>query len=110
MKLPNGDRAYDVEARLHEYSLNPTHPDGLHKARVFASALGITADNPEVLIAAIYHAAEAADISRTTQTRYGVKYELRFMLTTDAGTARIVTSWQIDHGTSNPRLVTCYVE
>jgi hypothetical protein len=41
-KLPNAEGAEVPPAKLRDYVLNPRHPDGAHKARVFASALGIT--------------------------------------------------------------------
>jgi hypothetical protein len=52
MKLPNGDRA-DLGTKLTDYSLNPLHRHGQHKARVFESVLGITLANSEVLADAL---------------------------------------------------------
>lgn len=49
MKLPNGDRAEIPMQKLIGYCLNPEHPSGKHKARVFESALGITAEDVDVL-------------------------------------------------------------
>ena len=61
MKLPNGNRA-DLGDKLESYSLNPLHREGRHKARVFASALGITLENQEVLREAVWRAvAESND-------------------------------------------------
>ena len=53
MKLPNGDRAIVDIAKLRDYCLNPEHPRGKHKARVFAAALGFTVDDAEKLRAAL---------------------------------------------------------
>ncbi len=44
MKLPNGERAVVDIIKLQDYCLNPAHPRGQHKARVFAAALGLTPD------------------------------------------------------------------
>jgi hypothetical protein len=41
MKLPNAERAFIDMAKLRDYSLSATHPEG--KARVFAAALGLDA-------------------------------------------------------------------
>lgn len=41
MKLPNGAKAVIPEGKLEDYCLNPFHPDGKHKAKVFGKALGI---------------------------------------------------------------------
>ena len=45
--LPNGDRAVVDIAKLTDYCLNPQHEDGKHKARVFASALGLGREDAE---------------------------------------------------------------
>ena len=42
MKLPNSGQATVDIAKLRHYSLDATHEEGKHKARVFAAALGIT--------------------------------------------------------------------
>jgi len=38
MRLPNGESA-DLGTKLEEYTLNPLHRDGRHKAHVFESVL-----------------------------------------------------------------------
>lgn len=42
MKLPNADNAFVDIAKLRDYSLDVAHKEGKHKARVFASVLGLT--------------------------------------------------------------------
>ncbi len=49
MKIPNANRAVVDINKLCNYSLNPTHRTGKHKARIFAASLSITADDAEVL-------------------------------------------------------------
>jgi len=59
MKLPNGDRAVvDIE-KLRGYCLNPRHPRGRNKARVFASA-GIAEADAEELRMALLRAQKKA--------------------------------------------------
>ena len=49
MRMPNpGSAVVDVE-KLRDYCLNPSHPRGRHKARVFLATLGLTADHAEEL-------------------------------------------------------------
>jgi hypothetical protein len=43
------------------YCLNSEHPRGKHKARVFATAFGFTAENANELRAALLAAAATAD-------------------------------------------------
>ena len=67
MKLPNPDRAVVDIAKLRDYCLNPEHPRGRHKARLFAAKLGLTADHAETLREALLAAAlnrEAAAAQR----------------------------------------------
>jgi len=56
MKIPNGDRA-ELGTKVEDYSVNPLHRQGQHKARVFESVLGITLANANVLRTALLHAA-----------------------------------------------------
>ena len=45
MQLPEADHAEIDLRKLREYCLNPAHPRGRHKARVFRAALGIGQDD-----------------------------------------------------------------
>jgi hypothetical protein len=59
MKLPNGERAAVDIRKLADYCLNPQHPRGRNKARVFASVGFLQADAEELrahLLAAAAHA------------------------------------------------------
>jgi hypothetical protein len=47
MQLPNAERAVIDIVKLTDYYLSPDHPRGRHKARVFASALGMTASEAD---------------------------------------------------------------
>jgi hypothetical protein len=55
--LPNANRAVVDITKLRDYSLNSTHPEGKHKARVLRSALGFTAADAgrlrEMILAAV---------------------------------------------------------
>lgn len=109
MELPNGERA-DLGTKLEDYTLNPLHRDGRHKARVFESALGITLENAEVLRAALRQAAANSDAALAKGDRgFGETFVLRFPLTTNKGTATVLSAWIIRHGEDFPRLATCYI-
>lgn len=47
MKLPNPENAYIDDHKLTGYFLNPNHPEGQHKARVFKSALDLDLNHLE---------------------------------------------------------------
>jgi hypothetical protein len=60
MKLPNGERAIIDRRKLEDYCLNPHHPRGRNKARVFAS-VGLGQSNVEILREAVLAAARNAE-------------------------------------------------
>lgn len=109
MKLPHGERA-DLGTKLEDYSLNPTHRDGRHKARVFASVLGITLDNRHLLREALLQAAATSEDSEPRgDNGFGEVFLLRFPLTTPRGTATVLSVWIVRNGEDFPRLTTCYI-
>ena len=97
MKLPSGERATVDMVKLRDYCLNPAHPRGRHKARVFASTLGLTAADADVLRDALLRAAreESATID--------------FELTRGDRKATIRSAWIIRRDDSSPRLTSCFV-
>lgn len=109
MKLPNGEHA-DLGTKLEEYSLNPSHRHGQHKARVFESALGITLANKEVLSRALFAAAKNSnDVVAGGDNGFGETYVLRFLLTTEKGSATVLSAWIVRHKEDFPRLTTCFI-
>jgi hypothetical protein len=109
VKLPNGERA-DLGEKLEEYVLNPRHPRGRHKARVFASVLGITRDNREILESALREAASnSTDAISTGDEGFGATFEIRFRLTTHKGSAMVLSAWILRKGEDFPRLTSCFI-
>lgn len=109
VKLPNGEQA-DLGAKSEDYSLNPLHRDGRHKARVFQSVLGITRANAGLLRSALEKAAATSEnaVHRGCNS-FGEVYELRFPLTTGLGTATVLSAWIIRRNEGFPRLITCFI-
>ncbi len=102
MKLPNGASAVIPMEKLVSYCLNPGHSSGKHKARVFASALGITAKNADDLQKLIAQAAIEGDIVQQAETKFGRLYKVDWKID---GRETIVlrTLWEIPAGQPNPR-------
>ena len=71
MKLPNPERAVVDIKKLRDYCLNSEHRRGRHKARVFASVLGLTIDDAEKLREALLAAAQDGDAILGEQDGYG---------------------------------------
>jgi hypothetical protein len=109
MRLPNGERAVVDVVKLRDYCLNPDHLRGRHKARVFASALGLTAGDADGLRGRILEAAVAASAQAAARDAYGQRYVLDFMCDGPGGTAMVRTCWIIRAGEDFPRLTSCYV-
>lgn len=109
MKLPNGHRC-DLGTKLEDYSLNPWHREGRNKARVFASVLGLTPANADVLRTAIRTAVATSDeaVARG-DNGFGETFNLRFAMTTNRGRAVVLTGWIVLRNEDFPRLTTCYI-
>jgi len=80
MKLPNAEQAVVDVKKLRDYCLNVHHPRGRHKARVFASSLGIVATDAEILRRELLAAAVTEDAQLIEANEYGQRYQLDLML------------------------------
>jgi hypothetical protein len=109
MKLPNAARAIVEIEKLRDYCLSASHPRGRHKARVFATALGITAEDAEELREAILSALISEEAQQTSEDEYGQRYVVDFKLTKQGRQADVRTTWIIRTGEDLPRLTSCYV-
>jgi len=109
MKLPNGHRAVVDIRKLRDYSLDPDHPEGKHKARVFAAALGLTQRDADWLREKLLEVARENDCRPGRRTAHGQRYEIDFNTTWQGRAARLRSVWNVRPGEISPRLVTCYV-
>ena len=109
MKLPNGEGAVVDIIKLREYCLSLDHPRGRHKARVFAAALGLTADHAEQLRDALLEAASINEARTTDQDAYGQRYVIDFIMEGPGGEAQVRSSWIVRTEEDFPRLTSCYV-
>lgn len=109
MKLPNGDRAMVDPGKIGDYCLNPAHPEGRHKARVFAETVGLVREDSPILIGALRLAARHEDVEEGVVDHYGHRYTLDFDFDGPTGSRTIRSVWIVRAGEDAPRLVTCYV-
>jgi hypothetical protein len=109
MRLPNVERAVLDIAKLRDYSLNPQHEAGKHKARVFKSALGLTADDAEWLREMILAEIQMEEAVTRPASAFGVNFAVDFLIEREGRKAVIRTGWIIEFGTDFPRLTSCYV-
>ena len=109
MKLPNSKRAVIDLAKLTDYCLNPRHPRGRHKARVFAAALGIKLEHAELLRTSLFTAAENSIAIPIEKDEYGQRYILDFQMVGHKGQAIVRSSWIVLQGENFARFLSCYV-
>lgn len=107
MKLPNGDQA-QLGDKLERYVLNPQHPKGKDKAALFKHRLGITLDNKQILEKTLLEVAIDQEAVIYKQDQYGTQYDIKFSMTTLAGTSWVLSCWIIRTGESFPRLTNTY--
>ncbi|MFM7448170.1 MAG: DUF6883 domain-containing protein [Leptolyngbyaceae cyanobacterium] len=109
MKLPNGELAMIPIEKLTDYCLNPNHSSGKHKARVFASALGITVENAKALRQLIATAAIEGEVIQQNSTEFGQLYKVDWAIP-DQESMILRTLWEITTGQPNPRLVSAFIK
>src|SRR5215213_5438567 len=108
MKLPNAARAVVDIKKLRDYSLNPNHPEGKHKARVFLEKLNFKADDAERLRKLILEAILIENAAEQQPTPYGRRFVIDFQVDWQEKFVRayvmIRTAWIIRNDEDFPRL------
>jgi hypothetical protein len=110
MLLPNGKHAIVDIRKLRDYCLNPDNPRGSGKARVFASALGITARSSEDLREKLLEIAGSEEAVVGDLDVYGQRYTIDFEMETAVGQASVRSGWIVLRDEIAPRFTTCYVK
>jgi hypothetical protein len=110
MLLPNGERAIVDVRKLRDYCLNPDSPRGSSKARVFLSALGLTAADAPKLQKKLLEVARTGEAQLGELDMYGQRYMIDFEIETTVGKAIVRSGWIVLRDETAPRLTTCYVK
>ena len=95
--------------KLRDYCLNPYHPIGKHKARVFSSQLGIEKSDAQWLKDTIVEKIKDAEIEWLHEDEYGKRCSANLRLDIYNNYANVKTIWIIRKGRKVPELVTCYI-
>jgi len=109
MKLPHAENAVVDVRKLRDYCLSSEHPRGQHKARVFKSVLGWTADHAEEVRQRLLEAVLREDALFLGADDYGQRYALDFPAQGPGVPATVRSLWIIRHGEEFPRFTSCYV-
>ena len=109
MKLPNADRAVVDIVKLRNYCLNPLHPYGRSKARVFRAALGFDQSRAEELRDILLRVASTHEADLGEKDDFGQRYLIDFPLPGISGTVLVRSCWIVATGQDVPRLTSCFV-
>ncbi len=104
------NRIYIDPRKFTEYALNPGHPRGGHKARVFKSALGYDVQSYENLKSQIESKALDAEVTEGIVDKHGHRYVVDIPVKRVAGNEVMVrTCWIVPPGMKEARLTTLIV-
>ena len=109
MRLPNAEEAIVDERKLREYCLSREHPRGRHKARVFASELGLSAEDSHEVALALKRAATENDSLPGISDFYGDRYIIDFIWRRTGREATVRSIWIVLREESVPRFVSCFI-
>lgn len=108
MMLPDSDRAYVDKAKILEYLLSLSHPDGRSKATFFLR-FGFTNDQWPVLADALLKVGHSNPVFSVVKSAYGLRYTVDGRLhSPDGRNPRVRTVWIVERSGAGPRLVTAY--
>jgi len=77
MKLPGADRAFVDIKKLNDYCLSSRHPRGRHKARMFASLLGVASNQADHLQSLILKAVPPQEAMIGKRDDVGPRFTIR---------------------------------
>ena len=108
MKLPNAYQARIERAKVLDYLLSTSHPDGRSKAGFF-SRFGFEAEQWQDFAAALRDHGANNEVVEIAVSDYGTRCSVDGMIETpDGRNPDVRTVWIIDTADSEPRLVTAY--
>ena len=108
MKVPNLETALVTAAKITDYLLSQTHPDGRHKARFF-QGFGFSLDNWQVLEYALRRHLADHEVAKVEPSCFGTRYVVEGIITVPDGRSPLIrTVWFVKHTEKTPQFVTAY--
>ena len=108
MLIPHAENAVVDIRKLRDYCLNTEHSTGKHKARLFRSVLGMTAENASELREILLRVVQTQEAKLGRRDPFGQRYTLDFTLEWHNKSATIRSGWIIEVNSQVPRLTSCY--
>jgi hypothetical protein len=108
MVVPNRELAVVTQAKITDYLLSESHPDGRHKCQFF-KAFGYSLDHWEFLAGTIRQHILDYEVRKTEDSPFGTRYVVEgIIVAPDGRTPLLRTVWFIRHGEEVPQFVTAY--
>jgi hypothetical protein len=107
--LPNPDQAVLDTRKMEDYCLNPLHPRGRHKARVFREALHLQRSDAAWLRETLLEAARSCEASQIAANEWGAHWRLDARIRRQDKSAMVRTIWIVRTSESLPIFVSCWV-
>ena len=95
--------------KLRDYCLSESHPCGRHKARLFASALGISARDAGWLKSHLLEGLAHNEAVMQERDAFGQRWRVDMPLTRQNQRCVVRTIWIVRSGSAVPHFVTCWV-
>jgi hypothetical protein len=108
-RLPNRDRAILDIRKVEDYCLNPNHPRGRHKARMFRDSLGITRDDAAWLRDILLDGARNREAIELASDAFGRRWRVDLPVSRQGMSVMVRTLWIVRTGEDEPRFVTSWV-
>jgi hypothetical protein len=108
--LIGADKAIINPTKLTEYALNPDHPVGKNKARVFESALGFNRGNADELMAQLQHGVKNNTPIAGKVDQYGERFTVEIPVKGPKGNGVVTSGWIYKPGSEVPELTTILVK
>ena len=107
--LPNSEQAILEIRKIEDYCLNPEHPRGRHKARLFRETIGLGRRDSAWLRRALLDTIRTSDAVQLAADRYGVRWRVDVLVSRHGRSVMVRTAWMVRIGEEIPRFVTCWV-
>jgi hypothetical protein len=108
-RLPNSETAILDIRKLANYCLDPQHPRGRHKARLFRESLGVSQNDSSWLRGVLLGALQNAEAVELASDVFGTRWRVDIAVSRQGKKVVIRTIWIIRSGEVAPRFVTCWV-
>lgn len=108
MKIPNAEDAVVPPAKIVDYLLSETHPDGKHKAKFFY-AFGFSLDDWQALEQTLRQHIVEYQVAKIELSRFGTRYVVEGIIQAPDGRSPLSrTVWFIKNEEVTPHFVSAY--